>query len=58
MRLGCQTTAPVQKGQKAGEIIYLLNGKQIGAVNLLFEENVEEARYKDYMWKMIYDYCL
>ena len=51
-------TAPVQKGQKAGEIIYLLNGKQIGAVNLLFEENVEEARYKDYMWKMIYDYCL
>ena len=51
-------TAPVQKGQKAGEIVYLLDGKQIGTVDLLFEENIEEARYKDYMWKMIYDYCL
>ena len=50
--------APVKKGEKAGEITYFLEGTQIGKVNLLYNENVEAAVYKDYVWKVILDYCL
>lgn len=50
-------TAPVKKGEKAGEVLYFLNGNQIGTVNLLYGENVEAAVYKDYIWKVILEYC-
>ena len=36
----------------------VLEGTQIGKVNLLYNENVEAAVYKDYVWKVILDYCL
>lgn len=51
-------TAPVKKGDKAGEAVYFLNGNQIGTVDLLYGENVDEAVYKDYVWKVIYKFCL
>ena len=50
--------APVGKGQKVGEVVYFLNGTQIGSVNLLAGDQIEEARYKDYVWKLIYEFCL
>ena len=53
-----RVTAPITKGQKAGEMIYFMEGKQIGSVDLLFEKNIEEAGYRDYIWKLVYQYCL
>lgn len=43
---------PVREGDKAGEAVYLLNGKQIGMVEILFAEGVEKALYQDYLKKV------
>lgn len=43
-----ETEAPVQKGEKAGEAVYLLNGKEIGKVDILFSETVEKSDFTDY----------
>lgn len=51
-------TAPVIKGEKAGEMLYFLNGEQIGTVPLLYDESIQEATYKDYVWKVVLEYCL
>lgn len=38
--------APVQKGEKAGERIYYLNGKKIGTRDIVTTEKVEKQNYK------------
>lgn len=43
------TQAPVEKGQAAGEVVYSLNGKKIGSIPIVYAENVEKARYLDYL---------
>lgn len=45
--------APVTKGTKAGEIEYYLEGKKIGSVDLVFSQNIEKARYLNYLEKVI-----
>ena len=44
--------APVRKGEIAGKAVYLLNGKEIGSVEILFSETVEKATYRDYVKKV------
>lgn len=39
--------APVGKGDPAGEMVYYLNGKEIGRQKLVVSENVERMRYTD-----------
>lgn len=41
--------APLAKGDAAGEARYFLDGKQIGAVKLLVDGDVEEAGFLDYL---------
>lgn len=41
-----EMTAPVKQGEKAGEAIYTLNGKEIGKVDILTTEEVAEISYK------------
>lgn len=48
--------APVKKGEKVGEAKYLLNGKEIGKVAILFNESMEKAVYKDYLKKVFAEY--
>lgn len=43
-----EVTAPIHKGDVAGKAVYVLNGKEIGSVNILFTDNVDAAGYKDY----------
>lgn len=43
-----EVTAPILKGDIAGKAVYVLNGKEIGSVNILFTDNVDAAGYKDY----------
>lgn len=48
-----QAAAPFEKGEKAGEAIYRLNGRTIGTVDILFAESVAAAGYRDYLKKVI-----
>ena len=41
-------TAPVEEGTQAGELQYYQNGKLLGAVRILFDEDVEAASFLDY----------
>lgn len=50
--------APVKKGQTAGKAVYKLNGKEIGSVEILFEEDVEKALFKDYFLKTLGQFLL
>lgn len=43
--------APVQKGDVLGRIVYTLEGKEVGAVDLVAEENVGKAKFSDYLVK-------
>ena len=40
--------APVKQGEKAGELQYFLNGKQIGSVDILTTQEVQRAGFVDY----------
>ena len=45
--------APVEQGEKAGVLEYLLNGEKIGEVDVVTAEAVREAQYGDYLkWMM------
>lgn len=44
--------APVTEGTPAGRARYLLDGAELGSVQLLFAENVEKAGYGDYLKKV------
>lgn len=50
--------APIQQGDKVGSIDFLLQGKEIGSVAILATENVEKARYIDYLQRVVMWYLL
>lgn len=50
--------APVAKGGVAGRLIYKLNGKEIGSVNVLYDEDVRKALFKDYFLKTLGEFCM
>lgn len=45
--------APVKKGDRAGVVSYVLNGKEIGSLDILVREDVEKAGFLDYLLKMM-----
>lgn len=45
--------APITKGETAGRLVYKLNQKEIGSVNVLYEEDVRKALFKDYFLKTL-----
>lgn len=58
IKLPEEAQAPIQKGAKAGEAVYILQGKQIGTVDILFDGEVKKAVYRDYLWKVFLNYLL
>ena len=50
--------APVTKGDVAGRLVYKLNQKEIGAVNVLYDEDVKKALFKDYFMKTLGEFCM
>lgn len=58
INLSQEMTAPVKKGDKAGEAAYYLDGVKIGSVDILFSEDVQKALYKDYVKKVMEHFCL
>lgn len=47
-----EVTAPVKKGEKAGELIYLANEKELGRVSILFGKSIKKASYRHCLKKM------
>lgn len=45
--------APIKKGDVAGKAVYLLNGKEIGHINILYTDDINAATYKDYFLKAV-----
>ena len=55
LELNQGVTAPINKKIKVGKLIYLINNKEIGSVDIYTKEKVEKANYKDYVkkiWKL------
>lgn len=48
LRYEKSVTAPVQQNAVAGKAVYLLNGSEIGSVNLLYDSTVKAATFRDY----------
>lgn len=47
-------TAPVKKGDVLGKATYSLDGKVIGEVNIVSEQNVKKAGFSDYFKKLLH----
>ena len=45
--------APVKKGNKAGSLVYYLDGKEIGKVDIIVSQNVKKAGFLDYLKKVV-----
>ena len=45
-------SAPVEEGQKAGNLIYSIGGKKIGEVPVLTAQGVREAKFTDYFKRL------
>jgi len=56
MDLPTEVVAPVTKSDVAGRVVYTLNGKEIGFVNILYEETVEMATFGDYFMDVLTEY--
>lgn len=51
-------TAPVHKGDIAGRMLYLLEGKEIGSVDIVLDEEIEKAGYLHYLMQAWEAYCM
>lgn len=50
--------APIQEGDEVGEVIYTMDGNEIGRVPILSQERVEKATYKDYIYRVLLEYLI
>lgn len=48
--------APVDKGEIIAKVIYEMNGNEIGSVNIIASEKVEEQKYKNILQKLLRDF--
>ncbi|MDO4345237.1 MAG: D-alanyl-D-alanine carboxypeptidase family protein [Eubacteriales bacterium] len=58
LELNQEVKAPVEKGAVAGRIVYLLDGREIGTEDILFDAAVEKAGYTHYLKKAWEAYCV
>lgn len=50
--------APLSEGQIVGMAVYTLDGREIGSVDILCAEDVEKAKYPDYLFKAFQHFLL
>lgn len=53
-----EVRAPLAQGERVGKLVYLLDGSEIGSVDIVTAEAVERAKYFDYWKKMWYDWLI
>ena len=51
--------APVKSGQKIGEVIYTLSGKEVGRADIVASSNVQKATFLRIMLRLMQEwFCL
>lgn len=58
LELSEELTAPVQKGEVAGQMVYLLDGQKIGSVDIVLDKDIEKAGYLHYLQQAWQAYCI
>ena len=53
-----EVEAPVKKGEAAGELIYMKDGKELGSIRILYGGSVRKARYRDCLREVLDLICL
>ena len=53
-----EVKAPVKKGQKAGELVYYQENRELGRIPVIYAENVKKAGYLDRLKQTAEDFCL
>lgn len=53
LRLLDNPTAPIVKDEVAGEMLYFIDGEKIGSVQILFDSDIKEAKFKDYFMEIM-----
>lgn len=48
-----ELTAPIEKGEQIGTVMYRLNGKELGSIGIYAEESVREAKFFDYLFNIV-----
>lgn len=50
--------APVKKGETAGAVVYSYDNKEIGRVDICYEETVEKAGFSDCFYQTLRRFCI
>ena len=58
MALNKKIKAPVKKGDKVGKAKYFLSGKEIGSIDIVAAESVDEISYKSAMGDTVKKFLL
>lgn len=53
-----EVEAPVKKGEAAGELIYMKDGKELGSIRILYGSSVRKAQYRDCLREVLDLICL
>lgn len=53
-----EVNAPVKKGQKAGELVYYQENRELGRIPVIYAENVKKAGYLDRLKQTAEEFCL
>lgn len=53
-----EVKAPVKKGQKAGELVYYQENRELGRIPVIYAENVKKAGYLDRLKQTVEEFCL
>lgn len=53
VKLKKSVKAPVKKNDKVGEVIYFLNGEEIGKINVIAGKSIKKASFLDYFYKVL-----
>ena len=53
-----EVEAPVKKGEAAGELIYMKDGKELGSIRILYGGSVRKAQYRDCLRELLDLICL
>ena len=48
-----ELTAPIEKGEQIGTVMYRLNGKELGSIGIYAGESVREAKFLDYLLNIV-----
>lgn len=48
IQMNPETNAPVKKGDTVGKLVYSLDNKEIGSINIISSENADKAGFGDY----------